>query len=302
MTPRRAAPRGFVLLNALVLVTALAGAAALLLGRAEGARIRAETGSDAAQLGLYLDAAEALAMTVLASPGGTAVDHAGAAWAQPVGPVPLDRGHVALRLEDLQGRFNVNWLADPEDAFAADAWARFAALTGLPAPQARAIADRLGRREAGAGPVVTLDQLGLDPATLVRLRPLLAALPSDSALNVNTAPPEVLSALVPGLSRGLAERLVSTRATEPFASVQAYTETVLRIAGAEIAGGIDDTRLAVGSRWFGLVARADLGRGAVARRAVIERRTLSLGPRVAYRAAIAPADTGLPRPAPRTAP
>ena len=46
MTPRS---RGFVLVNALVLVAALAGIATFLLARAEGARARAHEAQGAAQ-------------------------------------------------------------------------------------------------------------------------------------------------------------------------------------------------------------------------------------------------------------
>ena len=66
---------GFVLVNALVLVAALAAVAVLLLARAESARALRATGQTATQLTLYLDAFESLAITVLeadaASPGGT---------------------------------------------------------------------------------------------------------------------------------------------------------------------------------------------------------------------------------------
>ena len=58
--------RGFVLVNALVIVAALAAAAVFMLGRAEEARVRAEVAVEAAQLGLNLDAFETLAKVMLA--------------------------------------------------------------------------------------------------------------------------------------------------------------------------------------------------------------------------------------------
>ena len=64
MTPRS---RGFVLVNALVLVAALAGIATFLLARAEGARARAHEAQGAAQARLYLDAFEALSIGILSS-------------------------------------------------------------------------------------------------------------------------------------------------------------------------------------------------------------------------------------------
>ena len=65
------AQRGFILVNALVLVGALAAAAAVLLIRAEMSVQRQAAWQGAAQIDAYLDAFEALAITVLeADPAG----------------------------------------------------------------------------------------------------------------------------------------------------------------------------------------------------------------------------------------
>ena len=58
--------QGFVLVNALVLVAALAAVATLLLSRAEQGRSRLESGLVADQLNLSLDAFDALAISQLA--------------------------------------------------------------------------------------------------------------------------------------------------------------------------------------------------------------------------------------------
>ena len=104
---------GFVLVNALVIVTAMAGAAVFLLSRAEGGRARLEASQTAGQLTYYLDAFDALAMTVLNSDLNTSTsDHLKEPWANTDIAVPLDRGKVAGAIADQQGLFNLNWLND----------------------------------------------------------------------------------------------------------------------------------------------------------------------------------------------
>jgi general secretion pathway protein K len=68
----------------------------------------------------------------------------------------------------------------------------------------------------------TVDQLlwlGLDAATLERLRPYVTLLPPDATqttVNVNTAPKEVIAAVVDGLDLARASRIVQTRQRTPF--------------------------------------------------------------------------------------
>ena len=56
---------GIVLINALVIVLAIAAIAAALLTRAEGARVRAMDAQGAQQLALYLDGIELLVPALL---------------------------------------------------------------------------------------------------------------------------------------------------------------------------------------------------------------------------------------------
>lgn len=283
---------GFVLLNALILVAALAGVAVLLLGRAGGAMARQEAGRDAAQLRLYLDAAEALALTRLARDRqGGEVDAEGEDWARPEPGRALDRGRVSLALTDLTGRFNVNWLADPGDAFAQEGFVRLTARRGLSGETAKAVVAFLSPDGAGGvgGPVLTLDQLrrapGLAPRDLDRLMPVLAALPVGTTLNLNTAPAEVLQSLLPGASPAVVQRFVQVRASTPFASTAEALEA-LAVPGAgagEAGAGLDETRFAVGSRWFGLTAEAELGDRRRRRSAVIERPPFPAALHVLYR-------------------
>jgi general secretion pathway protein K len=61
--------------------------------------------------------------------------------------------------------------------------------------------------------------LGLDADTLARLTPFVTILPTPTPVNINTAPPEVLMAVIPGLDRATAERLLKARLQGGFASL-----------------------------------------------------------------------------------
>ncbi|WP_175224906.1 type II secretion system protein GspK, partial [Achromobacter ruhlandii] len=74
---------------------------------------------------------------------------------------------------------------------------------GGPTPDARAPLPR------GIDDVSAL--LGLEPAVRNELRRTMTVLPVATSVNVNTAPPEVVAALVPGLSLSQARALTGER-------------------------------------------------------------------------------------------
>jgi general secretion pathway protein K len=87
---------------------------------------------------------------------------------------------------------------------------------------------KMGGEQARAqAPLIpqTVDQLlwlGLDAATLERLRPYVTLLPTDgnaSTVNVNTAPKEVIAAVVDGLDLARAARIVQARQRNPFKDI-----------------------------------------------------------------------------------
>jgi general secretion pathway protein K len=73
--------------------------------------------------------------------------------------------------------------------------------------------------------LVTIDELalvsGYTPGVLTRLRPFVTALPASAgaAINVNTAPPEILSATIDGLSLDDANRLAASRLGRPITTI-----------------------------------------------------------------------------------
>lgn len=277
---------GFVLVNALVLAAALAAAAALLLTRTETTRARLQAGQQAAQLTLALDAFEALAAARLSR---AAAD--GPAWAAPVEAAELAGGAVLSGgISDLQGRFNVNWLADPQDSAAREAFDRLLKQLALPPQAGAAIRGFLqpgGPTDRAAwarldppldpvgGALLSTRQLqgipGLSPRAYAQLLPFIAALPGDARLNVNTAPPRVLAALLPQMPPAALDRLAARRRRQPFASAQDFLaaagleQAAAGQDGAETGSGdspaslLSEDRLTVSSDWFQAEAEVQLG-------------------------------------------
>lgn len=296
------APRGVALINALVVVAALAAVAVLLMQRAERARQRLEDILPADQAALYLDAATLQVQAVIeaaipAEDGAAAPVHPGQGWAEPVRGLDIDRGQVGWEIADLQGRFNLTWLQlgadgaeDEQPALAEDiraAFARLAGARGLTRDQQRrleqALIPQLGQRFSAYGratrppplPPVALAELllirGLDDAAIAALRPVVATLPEGAGgLNLNTVSAEVLVALLPGQSEpSLAAALEAAR---PFESLEAALSWVEARAGPEAVALLDALGADIGSAWFEarLQARLDSTR---LRRRVVMRRT-----------------------------
>jgi general secretion pathway protein K len=153
-------------------------------------------------------------------------DHLGEVWAQPLPPLPIDGGTVEGRLEDMQGRFNINSLVNSDGTRNDDAvkrLERILAMLDIEPAWAGTMADWVDADTQPGFPDGAEDSVytGQDPPHLTanmpvtrvselmvlpgfgaeryaRLRPYLSALPVGTPLNVCTAPGVVLDALSEG--------------------------------------------------------------------------------------------------------
>ena len=103
---------------------------------------------------------------------------------------------------------------------------------------------------ANTGPLVPMefDQLswlGVRPATLERLRPFVTLLPKATPVNLNTAPAEVIYAVVTKLDWAGAQRLVQLRNQKHFESL---ADVTARANGANLA--LNDAQHAITTRYF----------------------------------------------------
>lgn len=106
--------------------------------------------------------------------------------------------------------------------------------------------------------------LGIDAATLERLRPYLTLLPDGTQVNVNTASKEVIAAVVPNLDLARAARVVQARQRNAFKA----TDEVRTVLGA---GTWDMSRLSVKSDWFEVRGRLRLEDNIIEQRHLVQR-------------------------------
>ncbi|HEF4760393.1 TPA: general secretion pathway protein GspK [Pseudomonas putida] len=172
-------------------------------------------------------------------------------------PIPeqlpgLDTEDAQIRvdIEDLAGRFNLNALLTQGqiDQVTLNRWARLLNLLELPPVQLEQV-----------GVLRELSQLrllpGVDGQLLRRLEPWVALLPTDAALNINTAPALVLRTLE-GVEPAMANALLRQRSTSPWPSVQAFTRDPL-LSGL----GLSSHGLGIGSRWYRITVQVAQGQG-----------------------------------------
>jgi general secretion pathway protein K len=139
------------------------------------------------------------------------------------------------------------------------------ALTKLGGEQGRAKAPLLPQ---------TVDQLlwlGLDAATLERLRPYVTLLPPEASattVNVNTAPKEVIAAVVDGLDLARASRIVQARQRNPFRSTEE-----LRVVLGQKSPDWEFGRLGVTSEYFEVKGRLRYEDNVIEQRHLVQRMT-----------------------------
>lgn len=236
---QRSAQRGMAVVMAMgVVALAAMAAAAILLPQSTWAR-HSELAADRTQALLVVKAGVDWARAVLSDDRATGnTDHLGEPWALRLPPLAVDNGQLAGYLEDQQARYNLNNLLrngeiNPEQMAH---FRRLLDMLGLPSALAPALADWLdadglpqavGGAEDGyylaqASPYLAANRAltdiaelalvrGFDEDVRARLAPYIAALPRFTSVNVNTAPPEVLAAVTPGLSLSAARSVIAAR-------------------------------------------------------------------------------------------
>jgi general secretion pathway protein K len=225
-------------------------------------------------------------------------------WAENYG-FPFEGGNVVGRLDDMQGRFNLNSLVNREgnrDGRAAAQFRRLIERVGTdfddvdPAGIVDAVVDWLdpnqlpdgiGGAEDGVytnrtpphraanfwmtSPSELLAVDGMTPDLYDALSQLLSALPPGAevtAININTAPAEVLRSLSEEVSDSDVENWIESRDTSPFESVEDFLATAANVFPPEEADRNDDAEaaeaakpvdLTVNSDWFVLSAVVSIG-------------------------------------------
>lgn len=180
------------------------------------------------------------------------IDDLNEAWARPLPPFNAVGGKVAVSIEDLQGRFNLNSLYQ-KGKYNADAGAVFRRLlanAGVDANVQDAVLDWMDSdsrsRAAGAEddyyqnrvpgyraanqPMLSTRELllikGFNFGTVEKLEGVITALPQATAININTAPAKVLAALFNGMTVEDAKRIVVYRKQHPFRKISELKKAI----------------------------------------------------------------------------
>jgi general secretion pathway protein K len=187
---------------------------------------------------------------------------------------------ISGTITDAQSRLNLRTTLDgggkpmPQQVAALQ---RLADLVGAPGDAAARLVEALSRSVSSqvdgnsvGAPIrpenlADLAWLGVDRQLLSRMAPYVELLPVPTAVNVNTAPREVLVAAIDGIDLATAERLVQTRNRAPFETVEAVKNAL----GGTLTP--DPTRLGVASNWFEVAGRLRLEERVVEERSLLQR-------------------------------
>ena len=181
----------------------------------------------------------------------TQTDHLGELWASELPGLPVDndsvQGAVTGKIEDLNGRFNVNNLVDQNDKIdqaVLEQFKRLLIILEIDPRFAGLTADWIDNNEdAGfpdgaedsiytsvtppyhtfGRPLVNVTELaaleGMDKASFDRLLPHITALPERTSINPNTATSAVLQSLHVNMDESMLESLLSQREESGFQDI-----------------------------------------------------------------------------------
>jgi len=256
-----------VIIAMLVLALAVAGAAAMLERQGLDARAL-QSQRDYEQARWMLRGGMHWARSILAEDARAgATDHRRELWASGLPPTDVQLGSLAGEIRDEQGLFNLNNLlrGGKPDPMQIGALGRLLGAIGLAPALAEAIAARIDPKR----PLADVGELagvgGLDANALERLRRYATALPRATAVNVNTAPAEVVVAVVEGLALSEAQALARRIATDP---VRNRDEFQARLR-PDLRPNLES--IAVSSQFFLVQGRAKVGDADLRMEALVQR-------------------------------
>ncbi len=290
---------GAALITALLIVFMASLVATQLASRAVFDNARSSALLERDQAWQFALAAEAWASEVLNDmrrDGGDPVDHLNQLWAQPIELPAFDELPVQLsiRIEDLEGRLNLNNLVNADGSaneVVVERFRRLLRYNELDENLVLAVKDWIdgdiqprfpdGAEDdyysrldppyrTGNRPMRSVTELrlvrGFDDEAYRLLSPWITALPPGTRININTAPADVLRTLVEGLSETDAERLAEDRPDEGFDTVDE-----LGRHPAMAGQNLPDQGLAVTSNHFLVRSQVALGRSRLRTESVVYR-------------------------------
>ena len=244
------AQRGVALLTILLLVVSITVVAGAMLASQKVAIRRSSLLFDQNQLLQDINAGEQLAITMLRADNKlNETDSEQDIWAQPIPPYTLANHLISVELRDEASRFNINNLYHDGavDETALNVFQRLLTQLGLESDIATAVLDYqdtdsevhkdggdesvvYAQSSGGAAnktlpnqPFMSVDQLqnvrGVSAEVVIALRPYLTAAPYYVPININTASPALLAALIDGATSQQMQGLVDIRAKQALTAI-----------------------------------------------------------------------------------
>ena len=214
-------------------------------------------------------------------------DHLQESWAYQLSPLPIEGGYLNGRIQDLQGRFNLNSILDPLQA---DRFYRLCQALNVEPDFIPALQDWIDEdtevRDNGAEdesytvmspPYRTANHFLTETSELLLVKGVsvedynslmlyISALPGDGFINVNTASPQLLQSLTHDVAPADAEKIVLRRAETPYPDIDRFVEEDV-FAGKEIS----EENLGVISQYFLLTVDVMLGDSTLTLQSVLYR-------------------------------
>ncbi|QJR15765.1 type II secretion system minor pseudopilin GspK [Usitatibacter palustris] len=260
--------RGVAAVTALLIVAIAASTATYMLAQQSAMLNQASLVANRAQADLYARAGLDWARGVIAQDAKSAgsVDSLEEAWAQPIAGLPVERALVAGQIVDEQAKFNLNNLVrgttksdndlailrrllesleiPPDLAFAVLDWIDpDSDLSGVAGAEDGFYLALARPYRAANQPMTQVEELhrirGFTPAYVAKLKPFVTALPAVTTVNVNTAPIEVLAAILPDLSRAQVAALVESRRGKPMRTKAEISERAKNVPASTVANDLD---------------------------------------------------------------
>lgn len=283
------AQRGVALLTILLLVVSITVVAGAMLASQKIAIRRSGLLFDQNQLLQDINAGQHLAVTLIRADAKlNDTDSMQDIWTQPIPPYTLGGHSIGIELRDEGSRFNINNLYHngAVDTAALAVFQRLLTQLNLEPDIAIAVLDyqdadsevyqdggdesvvyaqQSGRGADNALPnqaLVSIDQLeqvkGVNAEALAALRPYITAVPYYLPININTASPVLLAALVDGATSQQMQSIVELRAKQAFGSIDDVWQLPILSSVKEEQRKALTPLLAVDSQAFmGLITASD---------------------------------------------
>jgi len=254
MIPTRSRPvrqRGVVIITAILMVALIAAIASSLgLGQQLWLRQTENLNERAQAESLRYSALGWIALLLAKDGRDNKTDHLKEVWANQLPPLPAENALIAVSIRDAQGLFNLNNLMKNNSPSTADiaVFQRLLQNQRLDPTLAEALLDWMDRdsdkRPGGAEdvdylagkpsyrtanqPLTSVDELrlvrGFSARVIDTLRPFVTVLPESVPINVNTAGPEVLAAMLPDSAVSAVNPLIRARDQQVFDSTSRFMQ------------------------------------------------------------------------------